>query len=77
MDQISARSLRAMRVDVSQNCIDFCKQRFESQPHARFFQNDGKDLSAADHKYNLVFSFGSLVGIYCRIHRSDSQVAGA
>ena len=49
-------------VDVSQNCVEFCKQRFESQPHARFFQNDGKDLSAvADHKYNLVFSFDSLV----------------
>jgi 2-polyprenyl-3-methyl-5-hydroxy-6-metoxy-1,4-benzoquinol methylase len=51
-------------VDLSQNCVEFCEQRFQSQTHAKFFKNDGRDLSAVgDNKYDLVFSFDSLVHV--------------
>jgi SAM-dependent methyltransferase len=48
-------------IDIAENCIKHCKQNFGSKK-AAFFQNDGSSLELADKiKYNLVFSFDSLV----------------
>lgn len=46
-------------IDLSEKCASACKKRF---PNARFEVNDGVSLQTiADRKYNLVFTFDSLV----------------
>ena len=49
-------------VDLSEQCVTFCRERFASNPNARFHQNDGQSLGAVhDQLFDLVFSFDSLV----------------
>jgi SAM-dependent methyltransferase len=49
-------------MDLSQSCIEACRNRFADYSHARFLQNDGLSLpTVADESVDLVFSFDSLV----------------
>src|SRR5262249_20677053 len=49
-------------VDLSEKCTDACRRRFSDAKHAHFFTNDGQSLEATqDKKFDLVFSFDSLV----------------
>jgi SAM-dependent methyltransferase len=49
-------------IDLSEKCIDACRNRFASATHARFFANDGYSLDAAPERtFDLIFSFDSLV----------------
>ncbi len=49
-------------IDLSEKCIDACRDRFASVTHARFFTNDGHSLEAAPERaFDLIFSFDSLV----------------
>ena len=51
-------------VDLSDECIEACKETFEYYDHAAFYKNDGRSLSfAPDNKYDLIFSFDSLVHV--------------
>jgi len=48
-------------VDFSQECIEFCQQRFSETKKARFYANDGRTLSMVkDNSCDFVFSFDSL-----------------
>lgn len=49
-------------VDVTERCIEACKQRFSSSSNITYYVNDGKSLDMIpDHSINVVFSFDSLV----------------
>lgn len=49
-------------VDLSENCIQYCRQRFADQSQVSFHQNDGKSLAVIpDESIDFVFSFDSLV----------------
>ncbi len=49
-------------VDLSDKCIDACKDRFHSCPHIEYHVNDGKSLDfIADESIDFAFSFDSLV----------------
>jgi hypothetical protein len=51
-------------IDLSEECVTACKNSFHNYPHAAFYKNDGRTLSAGrDHKYDLIFSFDSLVHV--------------
>jgi 2-polyprenyl-3-methyl-5-hydroxy-6-metoxy-1,4-benzoquinol methylase len=49
-------------VDLSENCVAKCRERFESLAHATFYTNDGKSLAMVqDNSIDFAFSFDSLV----------------
>ena len=49
-------------IDLSTQCTEFCQTRFATHPNASFHTNDGLSLQAiANHRFNLVFSYDSLV----------------
>jgi len=49
-------------IDLSENCIEACQQRFSSFQHITYYVNDGKSLRMVpDQSVDLVFSFDSLV----------------
>lgn len=53
---------RVTLVDLSERCIEGCRQRFAADSHISYFANDGKSLDMiADHSIDFVFSFDSLV----------------
>lgn len=49
-------------VDLAEECIRACRERFGSSPDLAFFANDGKSLDMiSDESISFVFSFDSLV----------------
>lgn len=49
-------------VDLSQRCVDHCRQRFQDHPGMTFVHNDGKSLDfISDQSIDFAFSFDSLV----------------
>ena len=49
-------------VDLSRQCVDYCRGRFAFRADATFHANDGLSLAAvAEERFDLVFSFDSLV----------------
>ena len=53
---------RLILVDLSERCIDKCRQRFAEYSHISYFVNDGQSLDmVADHSVDFIFSFDSLV----------------
>jgi SAM-dependent methyltransferase len=49
-------------VDVAENCVQACRERFADVPHARFEVGDGKSLPFVDDaSIDFAFSFDSLV----------------
>lgn len=49
-------------VDLTQNAIDYCRERFASERHIRSFVCDGRSLPmVASDSIDLAFSFDSLV----------------
>jgi SAM-dependent methyltransferase len=53
---------RLIGVDLVDNCVEFCRERFAAQSHASFHQNDGRSLEMVpDGEIDLAFSFDSLV----------------
>lgn len=49
-------------IDLSEQCVAFCRQRFATHPNAAFFANDGRSLDAvAGQAFDLIFSYDSLV----------------
>lgn len=49
-------------VDLTEKCIDACKNRFENVPNISYFVNDGKSLEMIpDNSIDFVFSWDSLV----------------
>lgn len=58
-------------VDVTENCIAACKERFAEDTHIKFHVNDGKSLDAIpEESIDFAFSFDSLVHV-------DMDVLGA
>jgi SAM-dependent methyltransferase len=55
-------SERFIGIDVAQNCVEECRERFDSYPNASFHVNDGITLKAVpDRSIDFAFSFDSLV----------------
>ena len=53
---------RLILVDLSEKCIDACRQRFRECQHVECHVNDGQSIPmVADHSVDFVFSFDSLV----------------
>jgi ubiquinone/menaquinone biosynthesis C-methylase UbiE len=53
---------RLVIVDLSERCIDSCRQRFADCSHISYCVNDGKSLEmVADGSVDFIFSFDSLV----------------
>jgi len=53
---------RLIIVDLSEKCIDGCRQRFADCSHISYFVNDGKSLEmVADGSVDFIFSYDSLV----------------
>jgi len=51
-------------VDLSEKCIQACKERFSNYSHISYHVNDGKSLDIIpDHSIDFVFSFDSLVHV--------------
>jgi|SRR5579872_6142783 len=48
-------------IDLSDECVNACRQTFSEVESARFFKNDGLSLEGAAGQYDFVFSFDSLV----------------
>jgi len=49
-------------VDLNENCVRVCRERFADDPRLTFIQNDGVSLAAIpDNSISLIFSFDSLV----------------
>ena len=49
-------------VDLTEDCIKACQQRFASDSHINYYVNDGKSLAMIqDKSIDFVFSFDSLV----------------
>lgn len=49
-------------VDINQECVDFCKRRFEDNDKIRFLKNDGVSLNGIpDGSVSLIYSFDSMV----------------
>ncbi len=48
-------------VDLNQNCVDHCKERFANEDHAEFLVNDGLTIPVGDNCIDFVFSWDSLV----------------
>ena len=62
---------RLIGVDLSENCVEHCRQRFAGAPHVEFFANDGTSLDMVeDGSVDLAFSFDSLV-------HAEADVLGA
>ena len=58
-------------VDLGENCIRACRQRFAAERHLSFHVNDGKSLAmVADESIDFAFSFDSLV-------HAEADVIGA
>ena len=57
-------------VDLSQKCIEACRERFKACSHIAYFVNDGQSLGMIeDHAVDFAFSFDSLV------HAEDRAVS--
>ena len=57
-------------VDLSERCIDKCRERFADCSHISYFVNDGKSLDmVAEGSVDFIFSFDSLV------HAEDAVLA--
>jgi SAM-dependent methyltransferase len=53
---------RLTAVDLSQRCVEHCRERFRDQPHMTFVHNDGRSLEfVGDRSIDFAFSFDSLV----------------
>ena len=53
---------RLVVVDLSERCIEACRQRFAAESHIAYYVNDGRSLDmVADRSIDFVFSFDSLV----------------
>jgi len=49
-------------VDLTEKCIDSCRERFKSESHIKYYVNDGKSLDMIpDDSIDFVFSWDSLV----------------
>jgi len=58
-------------VDLSQECVDYCQQRFSSSSNASFLTNEGVSLEKVeDGLSDLVFSFDSLVHANLDVHQN-------
>lgn len=58
-------------IDLSQACIDYCKERFSEFNNTTFLTNDGLSLDRIqDGLFDLVFSFDSLVHAKLDVHQA-------
>jgi SAM-dependent methyltransferase len=60
---------RLIIVDLSESCIDRCRERFANHSNIYYFVNDGRSLEMVeDRSIDFIFSFDSLV------HAEDTEV---
>jgi 2-polyprenyl-3-methyl-5-hydroxy-6-metoxy-1,4-benzoquinol methylase len=55
-------------VDLTERCIEACKERFSGEDHITYHVNDGKSLAMIpDHSIDFAFSFDSLVHVEANV----------
>jgi len=70
-DKLLQYDITLTGVDLNENCISRCKERFENYENASFFKNDGKSLSMIpDESINFVFSWDSFVHMHKNVVES-------
>lgn len=57
------KTQRLVLVDMSPNCISFCKKRFSSMKNIDYHVNDGKSLPVQDSSIDFIWSFDTFVHI--------------
>ena len=58
-------------VDINQECIDYCRRRFQDRPNVRFVKNDGASLKEiGDASVTFVYSFDAMVHFDSDVVRS-------
>ena len=68
---IVPRCQQLILVDLSPNCIEFCKEQFSSHPHVRYHVNDGESLPQdLDGAVDFVWSFDAFVHMDRNVIRS-------
>ena len=68
---LAPRCRRLIAVDIGENCVAACCERFAMSPHVEVYLNDGYTLpTVADRSVDLVFSFDSLVHVDEQVMRS-------
>ena len=61
---LAPQSQKLSIVDLTEKCIEACKQRFTNYQHISYFVNDGKSLNMIDdNSIDFVFSWDSLVHV--------------
>lgn len=61
---LTGHCARLIGVDITERCLDICRERFASRSAAEFHLNDGESLPmVADASIDLAFSFDSLVHV--------------
>lgn len=63
-DYLLGHSARLIAVDVTERCVEICRERFSGQPMAEFHLNDCESLPMVEpESIDLAFSFDSLVHV--------------
>lgn len=61
---LAGHCARLIAVDVTERCVELCRERFAGRPGTEFHLNDGESLPmVADGSIDLAFSFDSLVHV--------------
>lgn len=64
MEYYAGRVARASVVDVSPSCIHFCKNKFSSYSHIKYFVNDGQSLKGiSDKSVDFIWSYDVFVHV--------------
>ena len=59
---LAEQCVKLVLVDISESCIEACRERFKSYEHIEYYANDGFSLERIDdNSLDVVFSFDSLV----------------
>jgi SAM-dependent methyltransferase len=60
-EYIAQKARSVALVDINQNCLDACQQRFGHLPHVTYHLGDGSTLPVPDARIDFVWSFDSFV----------------
>lgn len=63
-EYLMSRGTRLIAVDVTERCVEMCRERFREKPHAEFHLNDGESLPMVETgAVDFAFSFDSFVHV--------------
>lgn len=70
-EHIIKRAKKVILVDLSPNCINYCKKRFSRFKNAQYFNNDGKSLNfLKNNSIDFIWSYDSFVHMEADVIRA-------